>query len=150
MTKALLRLAAVRDTKQAGELRSDTVQFIASSSALVLRILSHVKRCVNMWTVCAQPDGSLRSLLQNTGSSPYVLVHIVGPLAATIRSPETHLKNHEYMCTRWKYSTREHSFLFNKVISSINQFSSWGCNFYSFFLNFISLGKPYQRRVIII
>ena len=34
--KALLRLAAVRDTKQAGELRSDTVHFIASSSALVL------------------------------------------------------------------------------------------------------------------
>jgi len=34
--KALLRLAAVRDTKQAGELRGDTVQFIASTSALVL------------------------------------------------------------------------------------------------------------------
>jgi len=34
--KALLRLAAVRDTKQTGELRSDTVHFIASSSALVL------------------------------------------------------------------------------------------------------------------
>jgi len=31
--KALLRLAAVRDTKQAGELRGDTVHFIASSSA---------------------------------------------------------------------------------------------------------------------
>jgi len=36
MMKALLRLAAVRDTKQAGELRGDTVHFIASSSALVL------------------------------------------------------------------------------------------------------------------
>ena len=36
MTKALLRLAAVRDTKKAGELRGDTVQFIASSSALLL------------------------------------------------------------------------------------------------------------------
>jgi len=34
--KALLRLAAVRDTKQAGELRGNTVHFIASSSALVL------------------------------------------------------------------------------------------------------------------
>jgi len=33
MLKALLRLAAVRDTKQAGELRGDTVHFIASSSA---------------------------------------------------------------------------------------------------------------------
>jgi len=100
-------------------------------------VTCHVKRCVNMWMVCAQPDGSLRSLLQSTGSSPYVLVHIVGPLAATIRSPETRLKNHKYTCARWKYSTREHSFLFNKVISIINQFSSWGCNFYSFFLNFI-------------
>ena len=36
MMKALLRLAAVRDTKQAGKLRGDTVHFIASSSALVL------------------------------------------------------------------------------------------------------------------
>jgi len=36
MMKALLRLAAVWDTKQSGELRGDTVQFIASSSALVL------------------------------------------------------------------------------------------------------------------
>ena len=36
MMKALLRLAAVRDTKQAGELRGDTVHFIASSSTLVL------------------------------------------------------------------------------------------------------------------
>ena len=36
MMKALLRLTAVRDTQQAGELRGDTVRFIASSSALVL------------------------------------------------------------------------------------------------------------------
>ena len=36
MMKTLLRLAAVRDTKQAGELRGDTVHFIASSSALDL------------------------------------------------------------------------------------------------------------------
>ena len=35
MLKALLRLAAVRDTKQAGELRGDIVRFIASSSAPV-------------------------------------------------------------------------------------------------------------------
>jgi len=34
--KALLRLAAVRHSKQAGDLRGDTVQLIASSSALVL------------------------------------------------------------------------------------------------------------------
>ena len=37
-----------------------------------------------MWTVCAQLDGSKSSLLQSTGSSPYVLVHIVGPPAATV------------------------------------------------------------------
>ena len=35
--KALLRLAAVRDMKQSGELRGDTAQYIAaSSSTLVL------------------------------------------------------------------------------------------------------------------
>ena len=47
-------------------------------------VTCYVKRCVNMWTVCAQPDGSMSSPLQSTGSSPYVLVHIVGPLAATV------------------------------------------------------------------
>jgi len=36
MMKVLLRLAAVGDTKQAGELKGDTVQFIASISALAL------------------------------------------------------------------------------------------------------------------
>jgi len=38
MMKALFRLAAVRDTKQAGELRGDTVQFIwhASSRTYVI------------------------------------------------------------------------------------------------------------------
>ena len=46
-------------------------------------VTCYLKRCVNMWTVCAQPDGSMSSLLQSTGSSPYVLVHMVGPLAAT-------------------------------------------------------------------
>ena len=30
-----------------------------------------------MWTVYAQPDGSVSSILQSTGFSPYVLVHIV-------------------------------------------------------------------------
>jgi len=29
---------------------------------------------MNVWTVCAQPDGSTSSLLQCVGSSPYVLV----------------------------------------------------------------------------
>ena len=47
-------------------------------------VTCYVRRCVNMWMVCAQPDGSMSSLLQSTGSSPYVLVHIVGPLAATL------------------------------------------------------------------
>ena len=54
MMKALLRLAAARDTKQAGELRGDTVHFIASSSELVLmtqngniyRPLKHRQRLV--------------------------------------------------------------------------------------------------------
>ena len=32
-------------------------------------VTCYVKSCVNMWTVCAQPDGS-KSLLQSTGSSP--------------------------------------------------------------------------------
>jgi len=39
---------------------------------------------VNMWTVCAQQDGSMSGLLQWVVSTAYVLVHIVGPLAATL------------------------------------------------------------------
>jgi len=46
-------------------------------------VTCYVKCCVNMWTVYAQPEGSMSSLLQSTGSSAYTLVHIVGPLAAT-------------------------------------------------------------------
>jgi len=42
-------------------------------------------------TVCAQPDGSMSSLLQSTGSSPYVLVHIVGPLTAKVAMHTTKL-----------------------------------------------------------
>jgi len=156
--QTLLRLAAVTDAKQAGELWGDTVQFIASSSALVLLtqngniyrpltqtatcrlrrwgskhnaensqwicrtttrsrhywrqkqirvcdvinkckerremqnafnerrgywVTWYVRRCGSVWTVCTEPYGSMSSLLQSTGSNTYVLVHIVGPLAAT-------------------------------------------------------------------
>ena len=57
MMKALLRLAAVRDTKQAGELRGDTAHFIASCSALVLmmqngsidRPLTQTETCLLRW-----------------------------------------------------------------------------------------------------
>jgi len=42
------------------------------------------KRSVNMWMVCAQQDGSMSSLFQLVDSRAYVLVHIVGPLAATL------------------------------------------------------------------
>ena len=51
-------------------------------------ILSHVLRktlCEHVNSLCP-PDGSMSSLLQSTGSSPYVLVHIIGPLAATLRT----------------------------------------------------------------
>jgi len=41
------------------------------------------KRSVNMWTVCAQQDDPLSSLLQCVDSRAYLLVHIVGPLGAT-------------------------------------------------------------------
>ena len=61
------------------------------------RVTCYVKRFVNMWTVCAQPDGSMSSLLQSTGSSPYVHVHIVGPLAAAV-CIHAHLESGEPLC----------------------------------------------------
>ena len=123
--KALLRLAAVRDTKQPSELRGDTVQFIASSSALVLMTQNgNIYRPLTQTTTCLlrlyssnisqkTVNGSGRRQLAhgttdekrsrevprdrkyihrkasrkthstNVLVSPYVLVHIVGPLAAT-------------------------------------------------------------------
>jgi len=62
MMKALLRLAAVGDTKQAGELRGDTVHFIASSSALVL---NDAKR-QHLSTINTNSDLSFATIQQQT------------------------------------------------------------------------------------
>jgi len=43
------------------------------------------KRCVNVQTVCAQRKGSMSSLFQRGGSSPKVLVRVVGRMATTLR-----------------------------------------------------------------
>jgi len=45
-----------------------------------------------MWTVCAQPESSMSSLLYSPGSSPYVLVHMVGPLVATAPIYHTYVR----------------------------------------------------------
>ena len=62
MLKALLRLAAVRDTKQAGELRGDTVHFIASSSA---RFFYDAKR-QHFSTIKTDGDLSFTTIQQQT------------------------------------------------------------------------------------
>jgi len=62
MMKALLRLSAVRDTKQAGELRGDTVQFIASSSALVLM----TEKRQHLSTINTNSDLSFTTIQQQT------------------------------------------------------------------------------------
>jgi len=62
MMKALLRLAAVRDTKQAGELRGDTVHFIASSSA---RFFYDAKR-QHLSTIKTDSDLSFATKQQET------------------------------------------------------------------------------------
>jgi len=66
MMKVLLRLAAVRDTKQAGELRGDTVQFTTSSSALVLMMQNG-----NIYRTLAQTVTCLLRLY----SSKYIAVN---------------------------------------------------------------------------
>ena len=62
MMKALLRLAAVRDTKEAGELRGDTVHFIASSSA---RFFYDAKR-QHLSTIKTDGDLSFTIIQQQT------------------------------------------------------------------------------------
>jgi len=62
MMKALLRLAAVRDTKQAGELRGDTVHFVVSSSALVL----HDAKRQHLSPINTNSDLSFTTIQQQT------------------------------------------------------------------------------------
>jgi len=67
MVKALLRLAAVRDTKQAGELRGDTVQFIASSAALVLMTLNgNIYRPLTQTVTCLLRRNSSKHITENS------------------------------------------------------------------------------------
>jgi len=67
MMKALLRLAAVRDTKQAGELRGDTAQFIASSSALVLMTQNgNIYRLLTQTATCLWRQYSSKHIAENS------------------------------------------------------------------------------------
>jgi len=67
MMKALLRLAAVRDTKQAGELRGDIVHFIASSSALVLMTQNgNIYRPLTQTATCLLPPYSTKHIAENS------------------------------------------------------------------------------------
>ena len=67
LMKALLRLAAVRDTKQAGALRGDTVQFIASSSALVLMTQNgNIYRLLTQTATCLLRRYSSKHIAENS------------------------------------------------------------------------------------
>jgi len=67
MMKALLRLAAVRDTEQAGELRGDTVHFIASSSALVLMTKNgNIYRPLTQTPTCLCRQYSSKHIAENS------------------------------------------------------------------------------------
>jgi len=67
MTKVSLMLAAVRDTKQAGELRGDTVHFIASSSALVLMTQnSNIYRPLTQTVTCLLRRYSSKHIAENS------------------------------------------------------------------------------------
>jgi len=67
MKKALLRLAAVRDTIQAGEMRGDTVHFIASSSALVLMTQNgNIYRPLTQTATCLLRPYSSKHITENS------------------------------------------------------------------------------------
>jgi len=67
MMKTLLRLAAVWDTKQAGDLRDDTVQFIASSSALVSMTQNgNIYRPLTQTTICPLPRYRSKHIAENS------------------------------------------------------------------------------------
>ena len=67
MMRALLRLAAVWDTKQTGELRGDTVQFIASSSALVLPTQNgNIYQLLTQTATCPLPRYRSKHIAENS------------------------------------------------------------------------------------
>ena len=67
MMKASLRLAAVWNTKQSGELRGDTVQFIASSSALVLMTQNgNIYRPLTQTATCLLPRYRSKHITENS------------------------------------------------------------------------------------
>jgi len=67
MMKALLRLAAVRDTKPSRKLRGDTVQFIASSSALVLMTQNgNIYRPLTQTATCLLRRYSSKHIAENS------------------------------------------------------------------------------------
>ena len=67
MMKALLRLVAVSDTKQAGELRGDTVHFIASSSALFFMTQNdNIYRPVKQTATCLLRLNSSKHIAKNS------------------------------------------------------------------------------------
>ena len=67
MMKALLRLAAVWDTKQTGDLRGDTVQFTASSSALVLMTQNcNIYRQLTQTAICPLPRYRSKHIAENS------------------------------------------------------------------------------------
>jgi len=55
-----------------------------STQGVTVKSRDTYKHSVNMRTVCAQQDGAMNSLLPCVDFRAYVLVHIVGPLAATL------------------------------------------------------------------
>jgi len=67
MMKALLRFEAVRDTKQAEELRGDTVEFIASSSALFLMMQNgSIYRPLTQTAICLLRLYSSKHIAENS------------------------------------------------------------------------------------
>ena len=67
MMKAFLRLAAVWDTKQTGKLRGYTVQFIASSSALVLMTqIGNIYRQSTQTATCLLRRYSRKHIAENS------------------------------------------------------------------------------------
>ena len=84
MMKGLLRLAAVRDTKQAGELRGDTIHFTASSSALVLMTQNeNIYRPLMQTATCSLPRYRIKHVAENSQWISRTTNSLTAPLTKT-------------------------------------------------------------------
>jgi len=124
MMKTLLRLAAVWDTKQAGDLRGYTVQFIASSSALVLMTQNgNIYRPLTQTAICSLPRYRSKHIAENSQWISQTTHSLPAPLMKRASSKVPRGRKHMHRKARRK----THSTNCVNIESRVTYNAVWAC-----------------------